>query len=422
MKQVTAILLGAGQRGAEAYASYALDYPNELKFVGVAEPREDRREEFRRLHGVKSADAADSWEKLLERPRMADCVLICTQDQMHYQAIKMAAERGYHILCEKPISPDRSELEEIGKMAAEYRPVFSICHVLRYSPFFREIHRLLEEGAIGELVDIQHMESVGYWHMAHSFVRGNWRSRRLSSPMILQKCCHDMDILLWLAGSSCRRISSFGGLTHFKKENAPENAPANCLEGCRHREECPYFAPRFYLEDMEEKGGTFARVVSMKQDRASLLQALQEGPYGRCVYRCDNDVVDHQVVNLEFENGVTASLTMCAFTARCERVINLMGTRGQIRGNMEENRIVLEDFASGRRVVTELKVPKGGHSGSDVSMMKDFVDLISSGGGRESVSAARESVESHLMALAAEESRLNGGRVCEMNENRGVQG
>ncbi|MBR6770093.1 MAG: Gfo/Idh/MocA family oxidoreductase [Lachnospiraceae bacterium] len=416
MKQVTAILLGAGQRGADAYASYALDYPNELKFVGVAEPREDRRREFMQLHEIGEADAVDSWEKLLERPKMADCVLICTQDQMHYEAIKKAVEKGYHILCEKPISPVQSELEEIGRIAADYKPAFSICHVLRYSPFFREIRRLLEEGVIGELVDIQHIESVGYWHMAHSFVRGNWRNRELSSPMILQKCCHDMDILLWLAGSSCVRLSSFGGLRHFKKENAPKDAPANCLDGCSYRETCPYFAPRFYLEDMEEKGGTFARVVSMKQDKASLLQALQEGPYGRCVYHCDNDVVDHQVVNLEFENGVTASLTMCAFTAKCERVINLMGTRGQMRGNMEENRIEYEDFASGRKVVIDVKVPKGGHSGSDVSMMKDFVDLVATGGTRESVSACQESIESHLMALAAEKSRLHGGRVCEMHE------
>lgn len=345
---------------------------------------------------------------------MADCVLICTQDQMHYEALKLAVEKGYHILCEKPISPVKSELIEIGEIAKNYDKVISICHVLRYSPFFRELKRLLDEGAIGQLVDIQHIESVGYWHMAHSFVRGNWRNKSLSSPMILQKCCHDMDILLWLVGASCTRLTSFGNLMHFKEENAPEDAPAHCLDGCVHRDECPYFAPRFYLEDLEEKGGTFAKVVSLQTDKKSLLDALKDGPYGRCVYHCDNDVVDHQVVNLEFDNGVTASMTMCAFTNKCERIINLMGTKGQIRGNMEENEIIVEDFASGNTTKIKVKVPKGGHSGSDVSMMKDFVELVAGGGTAKSVSAASESIESHLMALAAEDSREHNGVVYEM--------
>ena len=286
--------------------------------------------------------------------------------------------------------------------------------MLRYSPFFRELKRLLDEGAIGQLVDIQHIESVGYWHMAHSFVRGNWRNKSLSSPMILQKCCHDMDILLWLVGASCTRLTSFGNLMHFKEENAPEDAPAHCLDGCVHRDECPYFAPRFYLEDLEEKGGTFAKVVSLQTDKKSLLDALKDGPYGRCVYHCDNDVVDHQVVNLEFDNGVTASMTMCAFTNKCERIINLMGTKGQIRGNMEENEIIVEDFASVNATKIKVKVPKGGHSGSDVSMMKDFVELVAGGGTAKSVSAASESIESHLMALAAEDSREHNGVVYEM--------
>lgn len=413
MKQVTAILLGAGQRGADAYASYALDHPNELKFVAVAEPRQERREEFAAAHQIPPENCVSNDLELLSRPKMADCVLICTQDQMHYEAIKLAAARGYHILCEKPISPAKQELEEIAQLAQNYDKVISICHVLRYSPFFVQLKKMLEDGAIGQLVSIQHIESVGYWHMAHSFVRGNWRNKQLSSPMILQKCSHDMDILLWLAGSHCQKLSSFGELTHFKAENAPADAPLHCLDGCSHRDECPYYAPRFYLADMEERDGNFAKVVSIQTDKESLLSALKDGPYGRCVYHCDNDVVDHQLVNLQFENGVTASLTMCAFTNKCERIINLMGTKGQLRGNMEENHIVLEDFASGNRTTIEVKIPKGGHSGSDVSMMSDFVRLVAQGGTQKSASAAAESIESHLMALAAEESRLQGGAVAQ---------
>lgn len=414
MKQVRAILIGAGHRGEKCYASYALNYPNELKFVGVAEPRTDRREAFARAHAIPACDAVNSYEELLSRPKMADCVLICTQDQMHYVPLKMAVERGYHILCEKPISPVKEELLEIGRMAGEYDRTISICHVLRYSPFFIEIKRLLDSGAIGELVDIQHIESVGYWHMAHSFVRGNWRNHSLSSPMILQKCCHDLDILLWLTGSSCTAVSSFGGLTHFTEKHAPESSTAWCMDGCRARDECPFFAPRFYLEHPKAIPDGFAQTVSLDTSRVSILSALKAGPYGRCVYRCDNDVVDHQIVNLQFENGVTASLTMCAFTDKCERIINLMGTRGQLKGNMEESWIEWTDFVAGHTNRITLRVPAGGHSGSDVSMMRQFVELVGSDGKKKNKSAASEAIESHLIALAAEESRLSGGALMKL--------
>lgn len=412
MKQVTAILAGAGQRGRRAYASYALDYPNELKFVAVAEPDRERREAFQKEHNIPDEYCYESWEELLAQPKMADCVLICTMDNMHYEPVKMAAEKGYHILCEKPMSSSREELEDMGRIAKESGKVFSICHVLRYSPFFGELKRLLDEGAVGELVSIQHIESVGFWHMAHSFVRGNWRNSDESSSMILQKCCHDMDILLWLTGSHCKRVSSFGSLTHFKEENAPEHAPMRCMDGCEHRDDCPYFAPRFYLE--HKYGAGFAKALTLDTSREGVLEALKEGPYGRCVYHCDNNVVDHQVINLEFENGVTANMTMCAFTNEMERVINLMGTRGQIRGNMEENYIEVMDFVTGHHYRIDLAVPKSGHSGSDFRLMKEFTRLVAADGNGESLSNAAEAVESHIIALAAEESRLKNGEVIQL--------
>lgn len=414
-KQITAILLGAGNRGEKSYASYALNYPNELKFIGVAEPRKDRRDAFAKAHEIQEENAVSSWEQLLNRPRMADCVLICTQDQMHYEPLKMAVKKGYHILCEKPITPVKEELLDIYRIAGEYNRTISICHVLRYSPFFIELKKLLTSGAIGELVDIQHMESVGYWHMAHSFVRGNWRNQSLSSPMILQKCCHDFDILLWLVGSPCTSVSSFGRLSHFTEEHAPDGSTQYCMDGCEAREHCPFFAPCFYLEHPRAISDGFAQTVSLDISRSAILSALKNGPYGRCVYHCDNDVVDHQIVNMQFENGVTASLTMCAFTEKCERVINLMGTRGQIKGNMEENRIEWTDFTTGHTSVIQLHVPAGGHSGSDVTMMRQFVRLVNSSGKEENRSAATEAVESHFIALAAEESRLAGGAVITLS-------
>ncbi len=409
MKQITAILLGAGQRGAEVYAAYALNFPNELKIVGVAEPREDRRNAFQKLHQISEENCVADWEELMNRPKMADCVIIATQDNMHFLPYKIAAEKGYHILCEKPMSSDKNELQEMARAAQNSKQIISICHVLRYSPFFSEIKKLLEEKAIGELVSIQHIESVGYWHMAHSFVRGNWNNKGKSSSMILQKCCHDMDILLWLAGADCEKVSSFGSLALFKKENTPENAPEYCMDGCMHRDSCPYYAPRFYLEHPKAVFDGFTKVVSMDASREGLLNALQKGAYGRCVYHCDNDVVDHQVVNLEFANGVTANFTMCAFTEKCERVINLMGTKGQILGNMEENTIEIRDFVTGHHTNIELQIPAGGHSGSDESMMREFVALIAGGGKNQNRNSAVTAAQSHLIALAAEESRLRGG-------------
>lgn len=413
MKQVTAILIGAGQRGAGAYASYALQYPNELRFVGVAEPRQDRLREFQLLHGIEEKNCFDSWEGILCRPKMADCVLICTQDRMHVGPLLKAAGLGYHILCEKPMTGDKEELLQMDHLARTYDKTISVCHVLRYSPFFTEIKRQLESGAIGELVNIQHMESVGYWHMAHSFVRGNWSHSEESCPMILAKCCHDLDILLFLTGSHCKRVSSYGSLLHFKAQNAPEGAPENCMDGCPKRDECPYYAPRFYLEHPKAMEDGLAKVVSIDTDRAALLKALARGPYGRCVYRCSNNVVDHQVVNMEYENGVTASLTMSAFTNKCERSINLCGTKGQIKGNMEEGILEVVDFVTGDRKVIALNAPKTGHGGSDMSMMKHFTNLVRKDGLTSNAAAATEAVESHLIALAAEESRVgNGASIC----------
>lgn len=410
MKQVTAVLIGAGNRGAQAYAGYALQYPNELKIVGVAEPRKDRREAFARLHRLGPENCFETWEELLRRPRFADCAMVCTPDNLHFAPVMAALEQGYHVLCEKPMSGSSEEILAMAQKAEDCGRLLSVCHVLRYSPFFLKVKSLLDDGAVGDLTCIQHIESIGYWHMAHSYVRGNWRRQADSNPIILAKCCHDMDILSWLVGSRCKSVSSFGSLSHFRAHNRPAGAPDRCLDGCVHREQCPYYAPRFYLEHPRAREDGFDQIISLDTSSEGLLAALQTGPYGRCVYACDNDVADHQVVNLLYENGVTVSMTMSAFTQRCERIINLMGTKGQICGNLEESTVEYWNFASGEHQTFRLRVPSGNHSGSDVSMMKEFVRQVASGAPRSRTSAAA-SVESHLIALAAEESRRLGGQL-----------
>ena len=415
MKQVTAILLGAGQRG-EVYANYGLAFPNELKMVGVAEPREDRRRAFADQHNIAPENAVADWSELMSRPKFADCVFVCTQDRMHYEPVMIALQKGYDVLCEKPMSYDRKELVEMGAMAKKCGRMLSICHVLRYSPFFVKLKELIEGGAIGQLINIQHMESVGYWHMAHSFVRGNWNNSDESCPMILAKCCHDVDILTYLVGSKCTRVSSFGSLSHFNAAHRPEGAPDRCMDGCPHRDTCPYYAPRFYLEHPKAISDGFRKVVSLDTSNEAVLKALETSPYGRCVYACNNNVVDNQLVNLEYENGVRASLTMSAFGENCERIINVMGSKGQIKGNMESNTLELYDFASGLKSTLVVRIPEGGsHSGSDVSMMREFVELVA-GGATDSKTGAAASVESHLATLAAEESRIHGGMPIDVDE------
>jgi predicted dehydrogenase len=403
MSKVTAILLGAGGRGMGAYASYALKHPNELEFIAVAEPNKERREKFKKLHNLPDNMCFESWEELLAGPKLADAALICTQDRMHFKPTVMAIEKGYHILLEKPISPNPKECLIIGEKAKEHNKVLSVCHVLRYTSFFATLKKLLDDGRIGRLISIQHNENVGYWHQAHSFVRGNWRNSTESSPMILQKSCHDTDILLWLVGAECVRVSSFGSLTHFKSECAPEGAPMRCLDGCPEEDECPYYAPKIYLTD---NTGWPTSVISEDTSIEARTKALKDGPYGRCVYHCDNDVVDHQVVNMEFSNEVTVAFTMCAFSNIINRTIKLMGTRGEIRGDMHRNEIEITDFNTGTVETIKLQDSEYGHGGGDYGIMRDFLKLVQQDGKVQGRTSASVSVQSHMIAFAAEKARV----------------
>ena len=407
---ITGVLVGAGQRGMQVYAAYALKNPQEFQIVAVAEPNVERRQKMQELHHIPDEMAFVCWEDLFRKDVLADCALVCTMDWDHAEPVKAALQKGYHVLCEKPISPDPSACVEMADFAKQYGKTLTICHVLRYSPFFTKIKSLLDSGTIGKVASIQHIECVGYWHQAHSFVRGNWRSSKESSPMILQKCCHDMDILSWLIGQKCVKVSSFGSLMHFRPENAPPGSTKRCLDGCDVRRECPYDCGKIYLEDDESYSQTIRKVVALEGTIEAVEQALRTGPYGRCVYHCDNDVVDHQVVNLEYEGGVTVSFTMCAFTDNGSRFMNIMGTRGQILCDMKRNRIEVLDFRTGMRDVITVKVGNSGHSGSDDAFMRGFLRTVETNGAF-TLSSAEQSVESHLIALAAEESRVTGKNI-----------
>ena len=397
MKPITAVVLGAGSRGS-IYAGYAKAHPDALQIVAVAEPRADRRTML--AQELNIPNCFESWQEVLAQPRMADCVFVCTMDDDHIGPAIRAMELGYHVLLEKPMSNTEAQCRQIVDTANRTGRTLAVCHVLRYTPFYMTLKELIDQDRIGEVTTINQIENVGYWHQAHSFVRGIWRNTAETSPMILQKSCHDMDIILWLMGRTCKRVQSFGSLRHFTPEHAPEGAPERCLDGCPHADTCPYYAPRLYM-DMNRTGWP-VDVITTDLSENGRRRALEEGPYGRCVYHCDNDVVDRQVVNLEFEGGAVATFTMTGFTADFSRQLKIFGTAGQITADMGTGEIVLHRFGEEKKTIP-VDAAHSGHGGGDHGIMHDFLQILRQGG--ESRSSAGVSLQSHLICFAAEKSR-----------------
>ena len=415
MKPIQVALIGAGGRGIETFGAFALRNPYEIQFIAVAEPNPERRAQFAKQHNIPADRQFTSWEDLLARPQLCEALIIATMDRLHYVPTMAALDTGYDILLEKPMSNDPSECLQMVQKAQAQNRLLMICHVLRYTPFFSAIKQFVDSGILGEIVSVQHNENVGYYHQAHSFTRGNWRNSQLSSPMILAKCCHDMDILVWLIGKRCQKIASFGGLHLFKPENAPVGAPSRCTDGCPVERQCPYSAIRIYIEE-HQSWGDFIKPV-MDPTEESKWEALREGPYGRCVYRCDNDVVDHQVISMEFEGGVTVAFTMCGFTADISRSMKIMGTKGELRAHMETNEIEVRDFVTLNRQVIHTATGVG-HGGGDDGLLHTFSRLVRSTDPVErlhSLTSASVSVQSHLMAFASERARLEK-RVIDLQE------
>ena len=401
MKPITAIIMGAGSRGS-IYGGYAKDHPDELQIVAIAEPRRDRLNALADELNVPQENRFSDWKDLLAQPKMADCAFICTLDDDHTAPALQAMEMGYHLLLEKPMSNNEAECRAIAETAERTGRSLAVCHVLRYTPFYMTLKALIDRGEVGDVTTINQIENVGYWHQAHSFVRGNWRTVRETSPMILQKSCHDMDIILWLMGKNCRRVQSFGSLRHFNAENAPAGAPERCLDNCPHAETCPYYAPKLYM-DMNRTGWPID-VITTDMSLEGRRKALEEGPYGRCVYRCDNDVVDRQVVNLEFEDGAVATFTMTGLSADFSRQLKIFGTQGQIEADMGTKQIVLHRFGEEKQTIPlDMGTEASGHGGGDYGIMRDFLSVLRDGG--ESRTSAAVSLQSHLICFAAERSR-----------------
>jgi predicted dehydrogenase len=398
-------------RGTFAYGAFAEAHPEHVRFVAVAEPDPERRARFAARHHLPPERCYESWGDLIAAGQLAPALVCCTMDRLHVAPTVAALEAGYHVLLEKPIAVTPDDCVRVVQASERVHRLLMICHVLRYTPFFSALHEILHSGRLGEIVTIEHRENVAYWHMAHSFVRGNWGNAGRSSPMILAKCCHDLDILQWMMhGQPVKRLHSFGSLLHFQPDNAPPGAPVRCTDGCPVADECAFYAPRLYLtEDVDWPTSAISTDLSYE----GRLRALQTGPYGRCVYHCDNDVVDHQVVNMEHETGAITTLVMHGHSHQEGRTMRYDGTRATLRGrygDAGEADLTIHNHRTAGVETVPLSDGAGGHGGGDAGVMRAFVRAVR-GADSGALSSVRASLESHLLAFAAERSRVTGATV-----------
>jgi predicted dehydrogenase len=405
VQPVELVMVGAGNRGHLAYGAFAERNPGEAKFVGVVEPDDARRARFAGAHRIPSERQFRSWEDLAGRPPLAPAVINATLEPTHRASTLALLAAGYEILLEKPIAPTPGECLEIASAAESHGRLLQIAHVLRYAPFFLALRDVIMSARLGAIVSVDWRENLVYWHFAHSYVRGNWGKTSNAGPMILTKCCHDLDLLVWIFGQ-CERLSSSGSLTHFTRDAVGAEIPDRCTDGCPIADACPYFAPRVYLDRLRENPSSFAvAAVTLDPTPEGVMRALETGPYGRCVYRSDNDVVDHQVVLMRFAGGLSVSLTMQGSSHLEGRTIRIDGTHATLLANEARSVIEIHDHRTGEeeRITTPRGV--GGHVGGDDGLMRAFVGAIH-GDRRSVLTSAREAVASHLMAFAAERARV----------------
>jgi len=403
MEKVKIAILGFGQRGF-VFANIIKQYPEEMELVAVCEINPVKKPLIMQLFQVPEENYFFSDEEFFKKGKLADILVISTMDRDHYRQALTALDLGYDLLLEKPIATEREEVLAIAKRAQELGRRVAVAHVLRYTAFYQKIKELIQTGALGKVTTISQTEHVGYFHYAHSYVRGNWRRSDTSAPMILAKSCHDLDIIRWLVDKKYLSLSSFGSLSYFKEENAPEGAADFCYK-CPL--ECPFNAVEFYT-----KNPMWMMIFSLEQDPKKVLSD-ERLPYSRCVYKSDNNVVDHQVVNILFEDDITASFVMTAFSNEIHRSIKVHGSKAELEGDLEKSEIVLKPY--GKEPVTidvrTLADDFSYHSGGDKQMLVDFVRNVRKGEKVSGLTDIANAVESHFMALDAEDSRLQGGKV-----------
>lgn len=398
----TVVVLGAGNRGREAYGRYIQEHPGDIKAVAVAEPDVTKRRLFAKEHNIDKDRQFADWKELLSRDRLAEGIIIATLDNMHVEPAIQAMDKGYKLLLEKPIAPTLEGVNEIYRKYKETNSTVLVSHVLRYTNFFQKLKELLDDKVIGDLRLVDLIENIGFYHFAHSYVRGNWRNTDLAAPIILAKSCHDLDILHWLLGTKTKLLSSHASREVFRKEKQPEGAGDRCLD-CGIENDCPYSACKIYLGD---NTGWPVSVITTDFSYEGRFKALQEGPYGKCVWKCDNNVPEVQRVNMTQEDNTEVNFTLTAFSQEINRTIKLFGSQGEIRGDLEHGTIQVFKFGKDVYKIS-VKEGRGGHSGGDTGLMNQYVDILKNNKGNNWATSLDVSLESHLIAFAAEEARKN---------------
>ncbi len=400
-KPVTAILIGAGHRG-NIYADYAWLYPGELQIIAVVDTNNKKRNLLQKQFQLSDENVFSDWKDIFLKHKFADAVIIATPDHLHTAPCIAALEAGYDVLLEKPIAQTERECRLILEKAQQTNRIVGVCHVLRYSPYFRELKEIIDAGIIGDIISIQHMEPIEQIHMSHSYVRGKWKNSKTATPIVLAKSSHDTDILRWLVNSNVKDVHCFGNLKWFTNKNAPKGSTDRCTDGCAVESSCAYSALQIYLRDKKR-----LYVFDMPADKSDwdnfIIEQLKTTDYGRCVYKMDNDQPDHLTVNMLFENGVTAAFSMEAHVSYEGRRTRIMGSKGDIIGDMEK--FILTDFKTRKQISWQMKTDS--HGGGDHRLVKDWVQAVAQQDKSLLSSSIEVSVESHLVALAAEKSRLN---------------
>ncbi len=406
-------ILGLGARG-NLFARIAKS--ENIKIAAVCDINEEQRKRAVSAYGVAKERVFDNADEFFAQGKLSDILLIATLDETHYEYALKAIELGYQLLLEKPIALRIEEIRGIAKAAREKGTKVGVCHVLRYTPFYQKIKDVIDSGAIGRVMNMNQVENVGYYHYAHSFVRGNWRNSKETCPIILAKCCHDFDLILWLTGKSCKKLSSFGELTYFKAENAPEGAATRCEE-CKHSSTCAYSGITIYTDRP-----TWVKVPNgVEENVENAMKVVRDTStfYANCVFRCDNDVVDHQYVNMELTDGVFANLTMQAFSGEVYRRTQICGTLGEINGCMEDGVIEVHIYGKQKESIKiDVNDTLSQHCGGDKLLFLDFYNFVDGKGNAKGLTSIERSIESHLLAFYAEESRIKGGEIVTIDDVR----
>lgn len=410
-RTISVVIIGIGNRG-NVYARYALKFPHIMKVAGIVDVDAERLERAGREYGVPNEYLFNSLEEFYSVPKFCDAAIISTPDHLHYEPALKVMQMGYHLLLEKPMCQTEKECRDVLDMAHKTGRIVGLCHVLRFAPYFIALRGVIKSGMIGDVVNIQHMEPIHYAHMAHSYVRGIWRDSKASTPIILAKSCHDLDIIRYLIDKPCRSISAEGSLYLFRPENAPEGAAKRCTDGCPYENICPYSAIQIY----NKKRWHLKHVVRDHRNTSEeeIMEALRNGQYGRCVYHCDNNQPDHYIVNMVFEGGVTSSFSMDAFTPYAGRRSRIMGTKGFIEGDGKEFKVT--EFGSDKEHIWNARIEEipeykdSGHGGGDHGALRDFLEAVCWNDPSRMTSSVDVSVESHIMGFDAERSIRTGKR------------